>query len=352
MIGLERLRELADDMSVQSLWGVIRDGKEERWNTRYGDGTTVNGMLREIADQIEAEQEERITRRVEDREAAEWVREQGGLGAVQTRVDTLRDTLDWLRERAGVGKDENIYYDDLLDAFDCRLMPSGTEWPKVDGEPVVIGEHMKSCGIEDCKVVGIDPVNSRLIFASDEIEEGKATYFPSLAKYCHRPAPKVLDAGGVEIRAGETLYHVGNYDSVTVRKLMPPDKFEDTEFVRHFVSEYTHRAPVLAADGKPLRNGETVYLIDSLNAFVVDDVMTKEDGTTVVHLKDGAWNYPKDITHERLDSWERLEKDIDDGPCVYFGRKSCVDCPGNGAKARDLVRRARALAERGNDEDR
>lgn len=60
MTGLDRLRELADDMAVQGLWGAILDGKEERWNVRYGDGMTVNGMLRAIADQIEAEQEERI----------------------------------------------------------------------------------------------------------------------------------------------------------------------------------------------------------------------------------------------------------------------------------------------------
>lgn len=89
MTGLDRLRELSDDMSVQSLWCVIRNGKEERWNTRYGDGMTINGFLRIIADQIEAEQDERITRRIEDREAAEWVREHGGLEHLKSSLSAL-----------------------------------------------------------------------------------------------------------------------------------------------------------------------------------------------------------------------------------------------------------------------
>lgn len=89
MTGLDRLRELADDMAVQGLWGAILDGKEERWNVRYGDGMTVNGLLRAIANQIEADQEERVTRRAEDREAAEWVREHGGLEHLKSSLSAF-----------------------------------------------------------------------------------------------------------------------------------------------------------------------------------------------------------------------------------------------------------------------
>lgn len=106
-------------------------------------------------------------------------------------------------------------------------------------------------------------------------------------------------------------------------------------------STLTHRAPVLAADGRPLREGETIYLTDSPTAFVVDDIMTRDDGETVVHLEGGAWNLPQYLTHERPDSWERLEEDarrldidLNDTTDGYPRMSFC----------RDLVRRAKALA--------
>ena len=87
---------------------------------------------------------------------------------------------------------------------------------------------------------------------------------------------KVYDADGVKIRAGETLFHIRSGDSVIARQLMAPDKFEDTDFARHFASEYTHRAPVIAADGKPLLAGEVVYEVKTGDMF---EVMGVYDGT-------------------------------------------------------------------------
>ena len=111
-----------------------------------------------------------------------------------------------------------------------------------------------------------------------------------------------------------------------------------------------------AADGRPLREGETVYLTDSPTAFVIDDIMTREDGATVVHLKDGAWHRPQDLTHERPDSWERLEEDATLAPLDYvdkydielYDREAGEDeIAAPYAMSRDLVRRAKALAEMG-----
>lgn len=186
------------------------------------------------------------------------------------------------------------------------------------------------------------------------------------------PAHKALDADGVEIRVGDSVWDNRNWDALIVHSIGDEGNtvacryvdVDDDAIPVHGMwmpSTLTHRAPVLAADGKPLREGETVYLTDSPTAFVVDDIMTREDGATVVHLKDGAWNLPQYLTHERPESWERLEEDAKKGSCDYFGcdADGCHGCPaydwntargGNGcgnAKMLDLVRRAKALAERG-----
>ena len=65
----------------------------------------------------------------------------------------------------------------------------------------------------------------------------------------------------------------------------------------------------------------------------------------------GYWLRPDQLTHERPDSWERLEEDANVAVCAYFGTsvKDCESCDHNSwecsyDKARDLVRRAKELA--------
>ena len=65
---------------------------------------------------------------------------------------------------------------------------------------------------------------------------------------------------------------------------------------------------------------------------------------------------PSQLTHTKpeIDTWERLEEDAEKDPCDYFGfdgEETCGKCPASGKNceqtmALDLVRRARALAER------
>ena len=244
-----------------------------------------------------------------------------------------------------------------------RLMPEGMEWPRYeDGEPVRIGDVAV---LADNKP---HEVESMEFFADKSCKlKGKGTPWMNTifkGQVAKRPAPKVLDADGVEVEVGDDLYsvegmlkfHVSAIDRksgrIATEAMFSLDKWADPKM-------YTHRAPVLAADGKPLREGETVYRTDSPTAFVIDDIMTREDGATVVHLEDGAWHLPQDLTHERPDSWERLEEDVEKGYCDYFGRGAttgCNGCPaydwniargGSGcgnAKMRDLVRRCKALA--------
>ena len=170
---------------------------------------------------------------------------------------------------------------------------------------------------------------------------------------------RVLDADGVKIELGDDLYsvegslkfHVGHIDRVNGKiatgAMFAIDKWADP-------SLYTHRAPVLAADGKPLREGETVWRVRKdmgrLEFFEYEHPWARvKDEQGEIH---GLW--PDDLTHERpvADTWERLEEDAalpyteyceaNDLCAVYMGGDAQER-----AKAEDLVRRAKAIAERG-----
>ena len=126
--------------------------------------------------------------------------------------------------------------------------------------------------------------------------------------YVKRPAPKVLDADGVEIKVGDTVY--------------------DTKGEEHIVKE--------------------VYFdYDESHEHIVWCGESKS-GIAVVYIAD-------QLSHIRPDSWERLERDADNGPCGYFdfNGKECTGCPAFGsvktciaAVCADIVRRAKALAEK------
>ena len=86
MTGLERLRELADD-AIGSVWANTSSIYCKKHGLSVDDtGGSFSDFLRQIADQIEDEQDERVTRRLEDREAARWVRDERAQRAVRHRA--------------------------------------------------------------------------------------------------------------------------------------------------------------------------------------------------------------------------------------------------------------------------
>ena len=73
------------------------------------------------------------------------------------------------------------------------------------------------------------------------------------------------------------------------------------------------------------------------------------------HAWDSGGVYRLGTLHlNRPDSWEQLEEDADKGVCDYFGHSQCLKCPGynhaghscDKARAQDIVRRAKGLADR------
>ena len=349
---------------------------------------------------------ERRTVRAEDREAAEWVRGHGGIDVVEKQwglmadvtgivgealwgtPDRVPDDLDEDELRAellsrlmpaGYAWDDRFagavdFYEtmhDLLYTIDCeeehdgpemvrevmrRLMPEGYEWPRFeDGARVKFGDVV-SDGDETGRVyyVTFDAVNPVIIGFTDETpDQDPGTWLEvsvSDGERVKRPA-KVLDADGEEIRVGDTVYHVKDGSEMTVYGIEGEWLVVSVGGrVRHDI--VTHHAPVLAADGRPLREGEHVYHVETGAELVVKELPKPGEYQAVVVFAPPASHFmsfdPDQLTHDRPDSWERLEDDATLPAATYCERMGIEVYEGHSfvePMARDLVRRAKALAE-------
>lgn len=137
-------------------------------------------------------------------------------------------------------------------------------------------------------------------------------------------------------------------------------RFEDGEPVKRPAPK------VLDADGVEIKVGDVVWDDDGVE-MTVTGLVGELPGHVTAHGDNPPATYsisPKHLTHTRPDSWERLEEDASKEPCFYFGfeDKPCDDgagCPANKLgncselKASDIIRRAKALAgvEAARDED-
>lgn len=95
----------------------------------------------------------------EDREAAAWVREHGGLHSVRMELDGLRAAIEETCTRLGARHTGELAMDvqAIWREIDRRLMPRGTKWPvDRDGVPIVPGETR--FGASDGKEWTIDAV--------------------------------------------------------------------------------------------------------------------------------------------------------------------------------------------------
>lgn len=174
-------------------------------------------------------------------------------------------------------------------------------WPRYeDGEPVMIGDGVDGLGGEIIEVY---------------IAENAAAIWNNFGNHMHlslgervkRPAPEVLDADGVEIRVGDTVW------------IMP----ECTE-----------------TPDEPYR----VKGINKYGEVLLDFHFERSTGMKGEYL-----------THTRPDSWKRIVEDMKKSPCAYFGflYKDCDEGDGRPADEPvdcrkvmtiDIIRRAKALA--------
>ena len=291
----------------------------------------------------------------ERRAGAKWLKEHGGLDAVRESVEQSecrKKLLDCFAMRLGFESLEDS--GDIFKELEKRLMPEGMEWlveawPRFeDDAPVKLGDMALIDGYVDMvEAVQIWIHGKPVIYGdggSQQLDKGERV---------NRPAPKVLDADGVEIRVGDRLYDTDTGCGRTVRAVNDNGtvEFEGYENRGWFVRFLTHQRPVLDADGVPIREGDTVYVLDFDEPLTVKGFT--DDGSVLMSFHDeNSLGYkPSKLTHERPDSWELLEADCSMNTGVYTRERMGIEVDKVPAKEsrridmmRDLVRRAKKLA--------
>lgn len=248
-------------------------------------------------------------------------------------------------------------------------------WPKFeDGEPVMIGDEATNNKNQRFTVKRIEFRHGKWML-NDSVTEGHYLNGKS-GKRVKRPAPKALDAAGVEIKVGDTVWHedgselhvIGFGDAqdgetmLVVEYAAGPTKWGE---VRCLSVTHTRPAPkVLDADGVEIHVGDTVYGVGrSQHSFDVIDPEVGEAFSVRCYDRDEGEEChcrPELLTHDLPDSRERLEEDAVKVVCEYagavpdeFGDYDCDTCRLFDARGnliceqlmtREIVRRAKALA--------
>lgn len=176
----------------------------------------------------------------------------------------------------------------IADRIDAeRALPEGMEWPRFeDGGLVRIGDEVEFEGktMRVCEVALY--ADSWALWCDCEDMSGRL--HGSYCERVERPAPEVLDADGVPIKVGDTVYFVdGDARSLTVERI-------DANGGEHAV--------------------DLVYAGQILRWYSVN---------------------PEKLTHERPDSWRLWGEDLD--MAVKVGEVDKVE----------MMRRAKALAKAG-----
>lgn len=189
----------------------------------------------------------------------------------------------------------------IADRIDAeRALPEGVEWPRFeDGELVKVGDTVGSDEPFTAEEIAFES-ERWLIKASSRSAFG--CFRGAFGEPVKRPTPKVLGADGVEIRVGDTVYF---------------------------------------ADGRG--RAYTVERTDANGGDPSVDIVEAKDGWPMYSVN------PERLTHERPDSWERIEEDAKLAPRAYLEKRGMnpEKTERIASMMTDLVRRAKALAKAG-----
>lgn len=191
-----------------------------------------------------------------------------------------------------------------------------------------------------------------------------------------RQEPEMLDADGVTIRKGDTVYPTKQNGAIRPFEVKGfndgyvlvayRDRNQDEEqgdWNSYLGEQLTHKQPALDADDVPIRVGDTVYELGTGEKFEVEEITSAD--TFCVLVTEGWYFAPNLLTHKEPDTLERIEEDAKKITWDYWECSGidCCDCPVkmDGKKPRerydtsrchtammlDLLRRQREVLERG-----
>lgn len=207
-----------------------------------------------------------------------------------------------------------------------RLMPGGYEWPRYeDGEPVQIGNEFIDYG-------GFVQKVKRIYFTKDGyclISEIETCYLRRYGETVKRPIVPAAD--DKPLKVGQTVY-AKNYGYVKCTVLsfewivdgwLVEVENENGHKFRQTPDEFTHQRPVLDIDHMVIKDGDTVWDVETGHEYKVDKVngcIITIDGNDYSSMNNGAYYlrmYPSyriiKLTHQRpaLDAQGTLIK-VDD----------------------------------------
>ena len=225
--------------------------------------------------------------------AAEWLR--GIIGRYEDEAVRLNGSCSTMAKMFGiVCKEETCrscitkMMTAIADRIDAeRALPDGMEWPRFeDGELVKVGDEVEYKG-ETMRVylATFDAAGWALWCSREGID---SRFSGSYGERVKRPTHKVLDADGVPIEVGDTVWATYNG-------------------CKHIVM-------AVCSDG-------------SLHPEILTN-----DGC-MVEYEEGLWDFAKKVTHEQPDSWILWGEDLD--MAVKVGEVDKVE----------MMRRAKALAK-------
>lgn len=155
----------------------------------------------------------------------------------------------------------------------------------------------------------------RLRELADEAEAMEARLMPEGMEWLVDVWPRFED--GEPVRFLDDFERYGEENGVSAVTMYADGSFT-LNCHAYSKGERVKRPAVFAADGEPLEAGQTVWRDDGERLEVL---YLRPDG-----LVDccGEIERPERLTHERPESWERLEHDAEKTVCEYFGAN--YDC--------------------------
>lgn len=342
---IDSLHDPYEEQLSAARYKAERDQLRQRMDALEEQSNEVEDMYRHVFDKLmdETKKAKRLGKLV-------W-RLQNRLARAHRREKQLRKGLrEWREKVIDNGKIATDAMFALDKWADPKMYTHRATVLAADGKPLREGE--KPYRVDNGKQVDIrriDPSNGEsCVFVG--VDGRSYGYWLRPGQLTHeRPA---LDADGVLIKVGDMVWYRtgaarGVVESIDAGSLMHTVRYrsDDGEEYRDAANDLTHQRPVLDADGVPIHEGDTVWNEVGMS-FRVIATNPKNGSFEAIRDLDGSKCQlnARAFSHERPDSWERIEEDLGD----EMAKQQCGSISPELAcrLAGEFVRRCRALAER------